>query len=246
MLDFNLRRRTRNLVVHSRFGHSALRSLRPSEVFLTRNTVAMIEGYPRSGNSFAEAAFLYAQGNHGVALAHHSHAAGHILSGIARGLPVLLLYRDPIDAAASFMEACQGALAPDVALWEYYQFHRPLLDQTDHMTLGAFETLTRNFPSLIRRMNIRFGCSFKEFHHTPEAELEIRSIVDEISLRRSKFLTRYSSGRGVEEKATRAAVLEGYRSELRESTVLSEARAAALESYRRLQVLEAQQIRTAL
>lgn len=242
MLDFNLRRRARNLVVHTMSGHAVLRALRPSEVYLTPHSELMIEGYPRSGNSFAEAAFLYAQRDCPVSLAHHAHSAGHVLAAITRRLPVLVLYRNPIDAAASFMEECQGALAPAVALWEYHQFHRPLMDRTDHLVLGSFETLIQDFPSLISRINTRFGTTFENFHQTPETVREIRTMVDEISLRRSRFLTRYSGDKAAEEKTARAAILGGYRAELCESPALAAPRKAAISIYNRLQELEARQL----
>ncbi len=234
MIDFNLRRRLRNRVVHTRMGHTVLRQLRSSEVFLAPETELVIEGYPRSGNSFAEAAFHYAQRDRVVPLAHHTHSAGHVLEAVRRGLPVLLLVRNPIDAAASFMEECEGRLSAFVALREYVQFHQPLMAVEPHIVLGRFEVLIEDFPALIGRVNQHFGCDFDVFEQSPDTVREIRKKVDNISLRRAKFLTRYSTDQGADMKAKRQATLQGYKDTLRNDAGLAVPRQRALNLYNRL------------
>jgi len=57
----------------------ALQHLRPSRrhLLVTKDTEIVIEGYPRSANTFAVVAFLLAQG-HPVKIAHHLHvSSGH-------------------------------------------------------------------------------------------------------------------------------------------------------------------------
>jgi hypothetical protein len=226
-------------------GHALLRQLRSSEVFLTPETELVIEGYPRSGNSFAEAAFHYAQGDRVVPLAHHTHAAGHVLEAVRRGLPVLLLMRNPIDAAASFMEQSEGRLSALVALREYVQFHQPLMAVEPHIVLGRFEVLIEDFPALIRRVNQRFGCDFDVFEQSPDTVREIRQKVDKISLRRAKRLTRYSTYQGVDMKEKRQATLQGYKDTLRNDAGLAVPRQKALHLYNRLCAREDTRFRVA-
>lgn len=245
MTIFNVRRRLRNCVVHTRTGHAGLRLLKSSEVFITENTELVIEGYPRSGNSFAEAAIRFAQNDRHLHLAHHTHSAGHVLEAIRRDLPVLLLFRDPIDAAASFMEECQGSLSASVALWEYVQFHEPLLKYEHKLVLGHFQTLTTQFPALIHRVNQRFGCHFRDFEHTPETVKEIRKKVDEISLARAKLLTRYSIDQDNSVQTVRRKMLERFKDELRGSAELAAPREKALSMFQKLCRLESSQFRGA-
>src|SRR5205814_3293356 len=58
-------------------------------------TEVVIEGFPRSGNTFAVAAFHYAQRPRDVKIAHHAHVPAQLLSAVRLGLPAVVLVRDP-------------------------------------------------------------------------------------------------------------------------------------------------------
>ena len=55
----------------------------------------VIEGFPRSGNTWTEA-LIRAYAKDPVRLAHHSHAPAHVLYALKEKIPVLLLARDRI------------------------------------------------------------------------------------------------------------------------------------------------------
>jgi len=65
-----------------------------------RATELVIEGFARSGNTFAVAAFSLAQPRP-VRLAHHLHAPAQVLLAARMGIPCIVLVRDPVDAVAS-------------------------------------------------------------------------------------------------------------------------------------------------
>ncbi len=134
---------------------------------LDNRTELVIEGFPRSGNSFAVAAFRRAQGRP-VRVAHHLHAPGHAIAAIRKNVPTLVVVRDPDDAVPEF-----AASKPNIPVGEilrgYVRFYESLVPYGTRFVVGAFEEVLSDFPSVIRRINRRFSTSFQEFQATEEA-----------------------------------------------------------------------------
>ena len=131
-----------------------------------QDTDLVIEGYPRSANNFALAAFQLAQPEP-ARIAHHTHAPATVRAAVRWGVPVLLLVRDPEDAVLEFVIR-RPALSVGQALRGYVRFHEPLLGYRDRIVVGSFDDVTTDFGAVIRRLNHRFGTEFREFEHTPE------------------------------------------------------------------------------
>ena len=127
-------------------------------VVVDREKVILIEGFPRSANSFAVAAFDFAQDWH-PDVAHHLHAAGHVLEAIRLGVPAIVLVRDPNDAVPELVIA-----HPRVSLRQgfrsYLAFYRRLMPHHYGFVVAAFPEVTTDFGAVIRRVNMRFGSSF--------------------------------------------------------------------------------------
>ena len=129
-------------------------------------TTIVIEGYPRSGNYFAVAAFQVAQPRP-VPIAHHTHAPANVIAGLRLGVPVLVLVRDPEEAVVELV-GIKPFLSVPLALRGYLRFYEPLLRLGDRSVAGSFEGVTADFGSVIRQVNERFGVHFSEFEHTKE------------------------------------------------------------------------------
>ena len=142
--------------------------LRGHGVVLGPGTDILIEGYPRSANSFAVAAFALAQ-PHPVQIAHHTHAPAHVIAAVRRGIPALVLIREPEDAVLEFV-IVRPHLSVRQALRGYLRFYRPLLPHRAGFVVGPFPEVTTDFGAVIARVNERFGTSFVPFRHTPENE----------------------------------------------------------------------------
>jgi hypothetical protein len=186
----------------------------------------MVEGFPRSGNTFAVAAFQFAQ-ERPLRIARHLHAAAHVKEGISRGLPVIVVCRDPADAAVS-MVIRHPETTVRQALRQYVTFHRPLLGSIDDLVVAPFETVTEDFGRVIDDVNRRFGTSFRPFEHTPSNVERVFAEVD--AMDRSDNTRRSGDpadtvGRPADERAARKAVVAPQLSEPRTSTLLDEARA---------------------
>src|ERR671917_4320 len=76
--------------------------LRPNyrDLLVDRRTQIVIEGIPRSGNTFAVVAFEQAQ-RESVRIAHHLHMPAQVMRAARWHIPTLVLMRKPADAVLS-------------------------------------------------------------------------------------------------------------------------------------------------
>lgn len=129
-----------------------------------RRTDVVIEGFPRSANSFAVAAFRLSQPGF-VYIAHHHHVASQVLAGIKLGIPTLVLVRNPQDAILSLLIR-HPEISPRQGLADYMHFYGPLVDHASRFVCARFEDVISDFGAVIRSVNERYGTSFQEFEHT--------------------------------------------------------------------------------
>lgn len=139
---------------------------------VTRETEVVIEGYPRCANSFAVLAFEMSQSRE-VEVGHHLHVPVQVERGIRRGLPTVVLIRNPRDATVSLVLR-QPARTISQALREYLGFYNYILDLDESKyVVGDFNIVTKNFGVVISKINNKFGTDFENFKHTKENEEKI-------------------------------------------------------------------------
>jgi len=129
-------------------------------------TDIMIEGFPRSANSFSVAAFMLAQGGP-TDVAHHTHASGHVLAALRMGVPVMVLIREPAESVLEFA-IVRPSLTLRQVLRGWIRFYARLLPHLGAFVVAPFPQVTADFGLVIRRVNARFGTNFREFEHTGE------------------------------------------------------------------------------
>lgn len=158
----------------------ALMRRRPAHAghVINERTEIVIEGFPRSGNTFAAAALEYAQ-ERAVAIARHLHAPAHVIEGVRRDLPVMLVLRDPVDAVISQVIR-HPELTVRSGLRQYISFHSHLLPYADRLVVAPFEAITSDYGAVIDAVNDRFGTTFKVFDNSPTAIEAVFRIVDEM------------------------------------------------------------------
>ena len=175
---------------------------------LRPETRLVIEGFPRTGNTFAMTAFRLSQ-SVGVPVAHHTHMPAQVLAAVRAGVPVLVLIREPEPTVLSlairlpFMTLAQG-------LRSYARFYGPLVAVRDRIVLGTFEELTTDLGGLIGRVNERFGTSFDRYEGTPSDEARVMAVIEEGDARR------FGTGESLERSIARPSELrEGLKEQLR-------------------------------
>jgi hypothetical protein len=147
---------------------------------ITDETRLVLEGCPRSGNSYALGAFSYA--NPGVGVASHRHSPTAVRTGLRRGKPVIVIIRPPRDTIASGLQYYPDQPA-HWAIRIYRKFHEGILPMADRFMVATFEEVTTDFGSVIRRCNERFGTSFVPYEATPDSERAVREMVDAWALK---------------------------------------------------------------
>ncbi|MGZ4114480.1 MAG: hypothetical protein ACXVQT_05310 [Actinomycetota bacterium] len=145
-----------------------LARLRGEGELVDDDTDLVIESYPRCASSFALAAFNLAQRPAVYRVAHQTHAAGHMIDAVRRGVPTLVLIREPEDVIVSNMIRHPKRTVPDL-LHGYLRFYEPLLPHRDSFVVGTFCEVTGGRMDVVtRRVNHRFGTRFVEFEATEE------------------------------------------------------------------------------
>ena len=129
---------------------------------VTPGTQLVIEGFPRSANSFARVAFNRAQKGT-VRIATGLHVPAQVIRASRWRIPTLVLIRRPKDAVLSF--AIRDPISVGQALRYYLSFYETVEGYGDAYVLGPFEEVTVDFGRVIRRLNDRFDTSFSPFHH---------------------------------------------------------------------------------
>jgi len=148
------------------------------DIVVSNDTEIVIEGYPRSANTFAVAAFIYAQKKE-VKVARHTHAPAQIMLGVKANTPVILLIRKPVDAVVSLViRDCTISLV--AALKMYIWYHKSILDIKDKCVVADFYDVTENFSNIIDMVNTKYNKNFLNFTHDKCSENNIFKLVEEM------------------------------------------------------------------
>ena len=138
---------------------------------ITRSTEIVIEGFPRSANSYATVALqLHHPGP--LRIAHHLHVPAQVLRAVRYRIPCLVLIRSPLEALKSFRLA-HPHVALESAAKHYRRFYETIAPFRDHYVIGEFSEVTVDFNRTIARLNHKFGTSFAMLLGTDAERQEI-------------------------------------------------------------------------
>jgi len=136
----------------------------------------VIEGFPRSGNTFAVAAFTFSQ-PHPLHIATHFHLSAQVIKAAQLNVPTLLLIRNPKDAVASLVIR-EPHISVMHALKYYMKFHSAILPFRNSLLTATFEEATTDFGEVIIKLNRKFKTSFIPFNHTDESVKKVFEDLD--------------------------------------------------------------------
>lgn len=145
---------------------------------VSRATEIVIEGFPRSANTYAYAAFVYAQ-RRNVRVAHHIHGAAQVSLAAKLNIPTILLIREPKSAVASLVVR-DKSVNVGAALRQYLGFYRPVIALRGAVVVAPFENVIHHFGETIEEVNARFGTRFSVYERTTENEAAVAKIIDEM------------------------------------------------------------------
>ena len=192
---------------------------RHPELAVNPNTELVIEGFPRSANTFSVVAFQKAQ-SRPVHIAHHLHVPAQIIEGVRRSLPTMLLLRRPADAIISLLLR-EDYLDAITALRDYIGFHRPLVALSNRIVIAPFDEVISDFGKTIHRMNEQFNTQYNVFRPEPD---EIDKVFDSLDSLETETATSQVNenkvARPSEERKQKAAQIASVLEGRREKTML--------------------------
>jgi hypothetical protein len=139
----------------------------------------VMEGFPRSANTFAVVAFRQAQ-ERDVPMAHHLHIEAQILEGVRLGKPVIVLIRKPADAVKSLIIR-HPSTDVESAFKRYISFYKNVEKVIDKVVLADFDVVTSDLGAAILELNQKYKTNFKVFESTPENIEQVYSEVGAIN-----------------------------------------------------------------
>jgi hypothetical protein len=162
--------------------------------WVNRTTEIVIEGYPRSGSTFAVVAFRLAQDRE-IKMAHHLHAAAQIKRAVPLDVPAVVLIREPSEAILSLMVR-DPRVSVRWALRAYIRFYSAVLPYLENIVVAPFAMATSDLASIIRMVNARYGSAFKEFVPTEDAMNTVRQTIESMA-RRDSMMTGWDYRQGL-------------------------------------------------
>lgn len=139
--------------------------------FVTRDTALVIDGFERSGNTYAFFAFREANGPD-LRIGHHTHSTAQFFWAERFGVPTILLVRDPADCAISAHVRWPVRELHEV-LEDWIRFHETVLAWRYAFVVGGFDEVTKDFGSVIERVNGYFGTVFVPFDSSESAQQRV-------------------------------------------------------------------------
>jgi len=131
------------------------RLARRKHILVNQNSDLVVEGYPRSGNTFAVA--LLKVLSPGLKIARHRHEVGHVKMALTFEKPVVLLIRNPLDSVISFY--IREGVDLKTGFDYYYHFYSSLLPYREKLLVVDFKKLIKEPSRFIEDINRRFGFS---------------------------------------------------------------------------------------
>lgn len=205
--------------------HRRLRSFE-AEAYIDSRTEIVLDGFPRSANSYARFAFHVATGKPEI-LAGHAHSSQLLIWGAKEGIPAVVVARHPDQACASLYQMEQTVSLVRI-FGAYATFHNRIsgLISRGEILLASFDEVVTDFGSVMQRVNTRFGTRFPKYSRSATNEARVSALLEESNrIFEGGKLSEASVSRPSSERLSSAQILSNLgRSEER-------ARQRALESY---------------
>jgi len=147
--------------------------------YFRRDFDLAVDGYPRSGNSYARAMLEVTQPPE-LRLRAHGHNPCFVYRMLELKVPVLFIIRRPEDAVTSWAHYKRWPV--ERALAHYVVMHRLLATVRERLVTVPFELLTTDFRAVISRFNARTGLRLREDFDEEAAVAEAWRRLDEKTL----------------------------------------------------------------
>lgn len=157
------------------------RNKKYSDNLIDKKSNIVIEGYPRSANSFSVKAFRFSN-NERMRIATHLHSYTQIITGVRHNIPILMTIRDPYSAVSSYatfkaknigIEKFKKEFNVKWLIKEYIYFYEKLVPYKGKIVVAKFDDILNDYGEIIQEVNFMYNTSFVPFVHN---EKNVKSI----------------------------------------------------------------------
>ena len=177
---------------------------------VTSSTDLVVEGFPRSANSFIEAAIRHASPTE-LKLGHHTHARSQVDEAVRQNIPCVVLIRNPIDAIVSYLEESERLSSPNVLIREYIIFYNGIERHLGRIVFAKFDTIKHDPSAVIKAINSQFGMTLDVTSLKTSSVDQILECMTEVAVQRVGIVPAYRREAALNFEANR----EQYRAELK-------------------------------
>lgn len=146
---------------------------------VTRKTDLVIEGFPRSGNTFSEMATQLAQGDNMLSIASHLHMPAHVARAVRLKKPCLVVIHRPLQAIASMLVYYNGNYSIRQAIREYIEFYEQTIPFRSKVMFATFKEIREDFGRIMELFNTFFDSHLILFDHTEQNEQRCFEIIEQ-------------------------------------------------------------------
>lgn len=134
----------------------------------------MVEGYPRSANTYMANLLRVTQPRFRVKT--RSHIPCHAIAAAEAGIPVLMLLRNPLDCISSY--AILKEESATIHLRYYLAYHEVLRERTDGMFLVDFDAATNSSFEVLKAFDETYGLGFDHAFDFAAKQAEALALID--------------------------------------------------------------------
>lgn len=133
---------------------------RYKDIVVGNDSDFVVEGFPRSANTFASELIEKVSSPTKPKLARHVHSKAQIITGVKKGIPTILLVREPKYAIASLLiKSCAGSSIKEMErqvpnfVYYYRSFYSGLINYKDKIVVLEFDRLVSDPRKSIQEIN---------------------------------------------------------------------------------------------
>lgn len=145
--------------------------------WVSHDTDLVVEGFPRSGNTYAALGISLAQGRP-IRVASHAHVPAQVKRAVRLGVPTVVAVREPAATVCSMAVADDHHRVRDLlGYWVHY--HSQLVAVRDQIVVASFADITENLGAVVRAVNRRFGTDLASGTDDPATRDRIFAAIDQ-------------------------------------------------------------------
>lgn len=149
-----------------------------SDLLASPETNILLEGFPRSANTYSLYALRHSQNN--LKISGHTHRPGNVILGLKYKIPICVLIRNPHDAVKSLLVR-NPQYSESNCLRQYISFYSLLLPRKNEFLVAEFEDVVANFDTVIDGLNSKYKLHLKPF----KSNIETNQLIEQSLLTRN-------------------------------------------------------------